>query len=123
MKAFICFLLSFSIANAQDAKVVKKGDIVPFDGVLFTRELEKDIRNDLQTLQKRNEVLTKLNDVNNKEIDILNKRLDLYQNKAKELADREVRTEKETFIKNSIYFISGALITGLIGYGVVKAYR
>lgn len=123
MKIILCFILSSSLAYSQDVKVVKKGEVVPFDGVLFTKELEKDIRNDVKNLEKRNEVLTKLNEVNNKEIDILNNRLELYQKKSKELAEREVKSERETFFKNTFYFISGALLTGLIGYGVVKTYR
>jgi hypothetical protein len=100
--------------------VVKKGDITPFDGVLFTKELEKDIREDVQKLNRRNEVLTKLNEVNEKEIDILTKRIVLYQDKSRELVDREIKSERDSFIKNAAYFLSGALLTGLITYGVLQ---
>lgn len=123
MKLIIAFILSFNIALANDVKVVKKGEVVPFDGVLFTKELEKDIRNDIQILNKKVNTLTKINDINEKELDIVNKRLALYQNKADELTKREVKSERDGLVKNTLYFLSGALLTGIIGYGVIKAYR
>jgi hypothetical protein len=123
MKLIIAFILSFNIALANDVKVVKKGEVVPFDGVLFTKELEKDIRNDIQILNKKVDTLTKINDINEKELNIVNKRLALYQNKADELTKREVKSERDSLVKNTLYFLSGALLTGIIGYGVIKAYR
>lgn len=116
-------LLACNLSLAEEVKVVKKGETVPFDGVLFTKEKEKEVRNDLEASEKKIVTLKKLNELSESEIDILNKRLELYQNKAREFADREVKNENNTFLKNSLYFISGALITGLIGYGVVKTYR
>jgi hypothetical protein len=121
MKLFFSLLLVSNFCFAQNVKVVKKGDSVPFDGVLFTKELEKDIREDMDKLKRRNEILTKINEVNEKEIDIVTKRLSLYQEKSKELADREVQSERDQFIKSTLYFLSGALITGLISYGVSQA--
>jgi hypothetical protein len=122
IKVLICILLINS-CFATDVKVVKKGDTVPFDGVLFTKELEKDIRNDIIILEKKNAALTRLSDINDKEIKILNERLSLYQDKAKELATRETISESNSFLRNAVYFLSGAVLTGVIGYGVVKAYR
>jgi len=114
----ISFMLLYPQAHAQDVKVVKKGEVVPFDGVLFTKELEKTIRMDIQLAEKKVETLSELNDLNEKEIDILTKRLNLYQEKTIEMADREVSNENSTFWKHTIYFLSGAIITGLISYGV-----
>ena len=124
MKIFI--VLSFLILTncfAQSAKVVKKGDIVPFDGVLFTRELEKQIRFDIQILEKKSESLAKIVEINEKEINILNKRIALYQEKANELATSQINKDNSTFFKNTLYFVSGAVITGVIGYGLIQAYR
>ena len=121
MKLIISLLMITNFCFAQDVKVVKKGESVPFDGVLFTKELEKDIREDMEKLKRRNDILVKINEVSEKEIDIVTKRLILYQEKSKELADREVQSERDQFIKNALYFLSGALITGLISYGVTKA--
>lgn len=115
--------MSSGLCFAQNVKVVKKGELVPFDGVLFTRQLEKDIREDIEKLKRRSEVLTKINEANEKEIDIVTKRLSLYQEKSKELADREVTSERDQFIKNAVYFLSGAILTGFISYGVIQTKR
>ena len=124
MIKLITLILTINLCFAENSvKVIKKGETAPFDGVLFTRELEKDIRNDLIVAEKKSAALTRLNEINEKEIEILNKRLGLYQTKAKELAEIETKVESDSFLKNVTYFISGALITGVIGYGVVKAYR
>jgi len=123
MKVILCLLLISNIAISEEVKVVKKGESVPFDGVLFTKEKEKEVRADLETSEKKIVTLRKLNELSESEIAILNKRLELYQNKARELADREIKSENNTFLKNSLYFLSGALLTGLIGYGVVRTYR
>lgn len=111
-------LLLYTKAKADDVVVVKKGQAVPFDGVLFTKELEKSIRMDIQISEKKIDTLNKLNDLNEKEITILTKRLDLHQQKTLEMSNREVETENRTFWKNTIYFLSGAIITGLISHGV-----
>jgi hypothetical protein len=118
MKFIISLMLCINFCYAESVKVVKKGETVPFDGVLFTKEKEKEVRNNIENSEKKIITLAKLN-----ELDIINKRLELYQNKSRELADREVKNENNTFLKNSLYFLSGALITGLIGYGVIQAYR
>jgi hypothetical protein len=123
MKLLLSLFLITNLCFAQEVKVVKKGEAVPFDGVLFTKELEKDIRGDIDKLKRRNEILVKINEVTEKEVDVLTKRLSLYQSKSKELADREVKSERDVFIKNALYFLSGALITGFISYGVTQANR
>ncbi len=120
---FILFFLCVNIALADQVKVIKKGDPAPFDGVLFTKELEKEIRNNLSIADDRIKLLNKINDLNNKEIEILSNRLELYQKKSLELSDINSKIENTTFIKNVGYFLAGAVITGFIGYGVVQAYR
>ncbi len=123
MKILIAFILTTGLAAAQDVKVVKKGELVPYDGVLFPKEKEREIRTELETFEKKIITLRKLNDLNEKEIDILQKRVELYHKKSVELADREVKQESNSFVKSAIYFVSGALLTGVIGYGVIQAYR
>lgn len=118
MKILFTTILFTQICFAQDVKVVRKGEQVPFDGVLFTRELEKSIRMDIQISQNKIDTLTKLNELNDKEIDILTERLKNHQQKVKDIVDREVQTENSMFFRQTLYFISGALITGLISYGV-----
>lgn len=123
MKLLISFFLLANIALADEVKVVKKGDTVPYDGVLFTKDKEREIRTDLEISEKKILTLKRLNDLNEKEIEILNKRVELYQKKTKEIVNLQLQEDKYSNAKNALYFISGALITGLIGYGVIKAYR
>lgn len=123
MKLLLSFFLSCSIAFADEVKVVKKGDVVPYDGVLFTKEKEREIRTEIEVSEKKIITLKRLNDLNEKEIELLNRRIELYQRKTKEIVDLQLQEDKYGNVKNALYFISGALITGLIGYGVIKAYR
>lgn len=123
MKTLLVLLLSVNICFAESVRVVKKGESVPFDGVLFTKELEKDIRNDMETYKKKVEVLTKIDELNNKEIEILSKRLEVYQKKSLELAEKSSTLERDSYLRNAGYFLSGALLTGLLGYAVIQAYR
>lgn len=111
------------MALADQVKVLKKGDPAPFDGVLFTKELEKEIRNNLSIADDRIKLLNNINDLSNKEIEVISKRLELYQKKSLELSELNSKMEDTTFIKNAGYFLAGAIITGFIGYGVIQAYR
>jgi hypothetical protein len=111
--------MSISIACAsEDVKVIKKGDIAPFDGVIFTREVERSIREELEFNKVKIDKLTKLNMLNEQELEVISKRLELNQKISRELADREVKIENNSFLKNTLYFLSGALITGIIAHGV-----
>jgi hypothetical protein len=123
MKFILTLLISCNFVFAEEVKIVRKGEIVPYDGVLFSKDKEKEVRTDLDVSEKKIITLKKLNELNEKEIEILDKRLQLYQKKSTELAELQVKNEKHTSIQNVVYFISGALITGVIGYGVIKAYR
>jgi hypothetical protein len=120
---FILFFLCINMALADQVKVLKKGDPAPFDGVLFTKELEKEIRNNLSIADDRIKLLNNINDLSNKEIEVISKRLELYQKKSLELSELNSKMEDTTFIKNAGYFLAGAIITGFIGYGVIQAYR
>lgn len=123
MKFILTLLISCNFVFAEEVKIVRKGEIVPYDGVLFSKDKEKEVRTDLDVSEKKIITLKKLNELNEKEIEILDKRLQLYQKKSTELTELQVKNEKHTSIQNVVYFISGALITGVIGYGVIKAYR
>lgn len=130
MKYFFIGLISsllicsiFTYAYGEDVTVVKKGAIVPYDGVLFSMDKEQEVRSERNVLQKRVLLLSDLNEINNKEIEILSSRLKLYQEKTKELSELEVKREESSFFKNALYFISGAIVTGVISYGVIQANR
>lgn len=125
MKYLLLLLLSLN-AIAQDVVTVKKGDAVPFDGVLFTKEKELEVRKEVlekDFLQKKASLLEELGKVQKEELDISNKRIEIYQARAQEMADREVKSESREFLKNALYFTAGAVLTGVLGYGVIQAYR
>ena len=125
MKYLLILLFSFN-AVSQDVVTVKKGDTVPFDGVLFTKERELQIRKEVlekDFLLKKNALLEELGKLQKDEIDVVNKRIDVYQKRTQEMADREVRQENLDFWKSAFYFTAGALIVGIIGYGVVNSYK
>jgi hypothetical protein len=125
MKYLLLLLLSLN-AIAQDVVTVKKGDTVPFDGVLFTKEKELEVRKEVlekDFLQKKASLLEELGKVQKEELDISNKRIEIYQARAQEMADREVKSESREFLKNALYFTAGAVLTGVLGYGVIQAYR
>lgn len=106
--------------------VVKKGDTVQYDGVLFSKEKELEVRQqvlDLEYEKKRNLRLSDLNILNEKQIDLMHKRIDLYQNRVQQLQERDLSNQDDRLLNNTLYFVSGALLTGLIGYGVIQAYR
>lgn len=117
LSVIFTFLFLYPYAEANDVKVVKKGESVPFDGVLFTMEMEKSIRMDIQVYKKSTETLSKINELNEQEIDILGKRLSLYQTKTNELLRKEDNTN---LLKNVVFFLSGALIMGVVSYGVSR---
>lgn len=125
MKYLLLLLISFN-AFSQQVVTVKKGDIVPFDGVLFTKEKELEVRKEVlekDFLLKKNTLLEELGKIQKDELDIANKRVEVYQKRTQEMADREVRQENTDFWKSAFYFTAGALIVGIIGYGVVSTYE
>lgn len=126
MKYILILFLSTSLAFGQDVKVLSKGTPAPFDGVLFSKEMEKSIRQidlDNAYLKQQNASLNRLNDLSNQENDILSKRYENMALKANQLAEQQVKAENASFWKNALYFVGGALITGVISYGVVKSIR
>jgi hypothetical protein len=127
MKTLLVLLLSISIANAGDSVVVlAKGAPAPFDGVLFSREMEKQIRQidlDNDYLKRQNTSLIKLNTLSEQENTIITKRYENMQLKANELAEKQVKMENNSFWKTTLYFMSGALLTGVVAYGAARAGR
>lgn len=120
-RTIIAILLTITCLNVyaeNEAKVLKKGEVAPFNGVLLSDELEHSVRTELQTNKEKIEKLKKINELSEQEIEVLTKRMELHRKIVNEYADREARTENTSFLKNTLYFISGALITGIIAHGV-----
>lgn len=125
MKLILISLLSFN-CMAQNVATVKKGEPVPFDGVLFSKDKELEIRKEVlekDFLEKKVNLLEELGRTQEKELEIANKRTILYREQSKEFADREVTSENTSFLKGILYFTAGALLTGALSYGVIQSNR
>jgi hypothetical protein len=98
---------------------VKKGEVIPYDGVLFSKDKElklREMREECTVDKKKVELFSKMNELNQKEIDVLTQRADNYK--------KEVRENRRVSdLEKAIYFLAGAFITGAISYGVIKANK
>lgn len=114
-KLLILILLISNITLAEDSVQLGKGQLAPFDGFLLPKEKVIELKNqdlDNQFLKKTNQNLELINQD-------YEKRLTLYINQNDKLAKR--LTESDTnILEKSGYFLLGAVITGVIGYGVYK---
>lgn len=120
MKQFL-LLIAFliSINSYSQVSTVKKGETVPYDGVLFSKDKElklREMKEECSIDKKKVELFTKMNELTQKEVDVLTQRVDNYR--------KEVRENRKTSdLEKAIYFFAGALLTGAISYGVVKANK
>lgn len=109
-----------------DPVLLKKGDIAPFEGFLFSRELEASNR-----LRLLDADLYKQLDISNQKIiqyhvqekDILKQQADLYRNHADNMAKQLVKAEDRSFWRNTLFFITGAVLTTAITFGVRQATK
>ncbi|MFZ4411443.1 MAG: hypothetical protein ACOYOV_00070 [Bacteroidales bacterium] len=124
MKLLLVFILSISIAHAGNVSVIAKGTPAPFDGVLFSREMEKQIRQtnlDNVYLKQQNASLTRLNDLSEQETSIVTKRYENMALKVNELAEKQIKADNASFWKSTLYFVAGAIMTGIITYSVTRS--
>lgn len=121
MTKIIVFLLTLAI-SAQAFAVcevptqIKRGEASPCDGYVMSIETETKIRTDLsyknaliENLMKSNSLQTNLIEIQGKQVNIYNSEL----NKAQSLST----------IEKLLYFGLGALVTGAVAYGTVRAFR
>lgn len=125
MKYLLIFLLSIN-CFAEDISYLKKGEVAPFDGVLFSKEKELQLRQlkyDKDATQTQNKIMQQIIDQQEKEINIQSKRIEVYQNQANVLAKDITDYKTNRFWQNTVYFIAGVAITGLVTYGVLQTTR
>jgi hypothetical protein len=120
MKSICAILLIvFSLNSFAEVTTVKAGQVAPYSGVLFSKDAElklREMREEYQIEKKKTELLSKINDMSQKEIDILTQRVDNYRGQVLE-------NRKSSDLEKAVYFLAGALITGFVSYGVIKANR
>lgn len=111
--------LLISVNCFAQVATVRKGELVPYDGVLFSKDKElklREMREECAIDKKKVELFTKMSELSQKEVDVLTQRVDNYR--------KEVRENRQASdFEKAVYFFAGALITGVISYGVVKATK
>lgn len=116
---FSMLFIVFSLNTFAEVTTLKKGDIAPYGGVLFSKDAElklREMREEYQVEKKKTELLSKINDMSQKEIDVLTQRVDNYRGQV-------MQNKKSTDLEKVVYFLAGALITGFVSYGVIQANR
>lgn len=103
----LCFITQSLFA--QDATVLKKGDPAPFDGVIFTKEKEKEIR-----------LMTETKKLQDEKIDLYDKRIALRDKQLDSLAERVVEQKDESLFTKVGMFILGAAVTTGVAFGVSR---
>jgi hypothetical protein len=110
MKSILALFLICSIASAEDVKYLKKDEIAPFTGYLFSppKELELRLINEKFPILEKQLELQK--DINS----LLEERLQNDKSYIKSLEG----TRDRGLLRETGYFILGALLTGFIASNV-----
>lgn len=120
----LLLLLSMSV-QAQDVTYLKQGEVAGYDGFLFSVPKEKELRlldAQLTNCVTRSDLLMRSYDLQTNIIALSDKRLSNYQEQIDNLNKQAVTAKSDTFWMSALYFLSGAVITGLVAFGLAKGY-
>lgn len=121
-------ILSLLLTTSTFAQVtyVSKGDSAPFNGYLFSPDLELKARKALidadtyQAIIANNDKLFLLKD---KEIELTNTQADLWKNQSKDLAVQLEDSKNSSFWKSFAYFGLGCILTTGLAFAVNHATK
>jgi hypothetical protein len=129
MKSFIlilCLSLSTPSMAFADAKVLRKGDVAPFDGVLLDHDSERAARVGVQ----ERDAYKALFESQNKVVDIYKQNEAIYEQRISNLNAQNDKLAKETQAavtasgwEKFLYFAAGAVVTGAIAVGLGRAIQ
>lgn len=108
-------LVSIPVLAEDKVKYLGQNDPAPYAGYLFTPEATKQLRVDAIELDGSK----RLNQYYSEQINTYETRLKDYQQQNNELSSRLASSDTSFFSKAG-YFIFGAVLTGMIAYGVYK---
>jgi len=111
-------LLVSQLAMATPA-ALKKGDPAPFDGVIFTTEEEKNLRN----IAIDKEYYEKLLPVVRSENQLLEEKVKVWMKQSQELAETNAKLQNDSFWKKAAMFAGGAAVTVLLTFAVKGATK
>lgn len=123
MKSLLAFLTSASllVASAQaEVTLVYKGNVVPHDGFLFTREdadLVRIDRLERDMLKEKSASLERSLDLQTKNLELSNNSVDLLMKRNDHLSQALQEGRVTTTIERVTWFALGVLATGLAFYG------
>lgn len=120
----LLFLLSATLllphySLADNAVYLPKGSVTPFEGYLFDQEKAEKVRN----LKIDYDTTNRLLDNYKGENAVIMERLANAQEHNKVLAQRIVDLKDDNFFNKVGYFVLGAVVTGVISYGVVQTLK
>lgn len=126
IRQLIALFLIISTPAYADFDYLKKGDVAPYEGYIITPEREQSLR----LMDKKLGLATDLNTsystqnaLDSKTIDILNQRVDLYQRQNADMSKQLSEAKGDGFWQKTLYFSLGAVLTGLVAYGTVRAVK
>lgn len=117
----ISLLSSISYGGTCDSPVNFIEQNVPAycSGFLYTREYDAIIRATIE----ENKYNLRLVDLQNKKIDIMETRIKLYMENESLYQEQLLVKEQQGFWSKTLYFLSGALITGAIAVSLSNSMR
>lgn len=117
MKLLLLLFISF---NCYAFTPIKKGEPSPSNGFVVTHKQEKELRqkNEDQKLKIRSLSQLKLT-----QDQIIQKQDDMIKTQSEYNRDlsEALATKPTGFWEKTAYFMAGALLTGLVSYGTIKA--
>jgi len=130
MKSLAVLLISILLVGqpclADDVKFVRQGEPSPFTGYLFSVEKEKELRLLDQKLEFANmkvDLLKKSNELQNEMLTISAQRSEMYKTNSDSLSKQLADHKSDNFWKNTLYFSLGAVLSGVVAYGVSRSVR
>lgn len=127
IKVLIVLLVStLQVPCLADVAYVERGNPAPFTGFLFSPDQEKQLRLTDQKLEfctEKTNLLKESLETQNEVIKFSNQRVELYKTQSDNLAKQVTEIKDDSFWKNSLYFLVGATLTGLVAYGYSRATR
>lgn len=123
LKILLSSLTIASSAQAYDVKLLEKGDIAPYRGLLFTEVSSKKLQRELQECDKTqriNESLKVSIEIYKKNEGLFLSDIEKLKAQNKNLEEAVVKAKDNSWLENAAYFGLGALASGLIVYATSR---
>lgn len=119
-------ILSQAALACDPVKYVKKGEVAPCTGYLFTPDKELEVRKTIEELKTSRFIIennAKLINLKDENLSLTNTQLKLWQDQSSMLSKQLVDRENSSFWKSTFYFVLGAAVTTGLAFAVNKATK